>query len=356
MHANINMRTMSNFIFDKITKTIKNETYKTYDFNHTSAFTLDDGCLESLTRNQRETYKNIPHRYHTNDTIFDIEKYNNDYIQLDKAFVNNNGVIKTDNNELFLNGGCLCGNTNYSFGSNVEYLDIVISITGRWSDGIWHFPFESLVALMSVPEHILKKCKIHVAKISNYIVQWFDIINIPSSQLVTGDICAETLYIPRMGKCGHPYYDQIRWLQYIVCGHIQTTEKEYIILIKRNSRRKLKNYDSLENLLQSYCHKRNVSLYIHDDSNLPPLIEQQRIFSKAKAVFAPHGAGGINIVAMKDTSWYIEFLSTEDINICYSRLAYLCNVNYIGLSMSNRTINLNKIIKVLIQLNTELCI
>lgn len=345
---------MSDFIFDKIRNTIENKSSNIYEFKNTASFILDEGCLKSLMLNHRQVYNNIASKYNTNDTIFEIEKYNNDYIELEKAFVNINGIIKTDNDEIFVNGGCLCGNKNYTFKNNVTYLDNVISITGLWADGIWHFPFESLVSLMSVPKHILKKCKIHVTKITNYIVEWFDILNINSSQLVTGDIYADTLYIPRMGKCGAPYYEQIIWLQDIVYNHIQKSKQEYIILIKRNNRRKLRNYDSLQHLLQSYCNKRNLSLYIHDDNNLPPLVIQQKIFSKAKAVFAPHGAGGINLIAMKNSSWYIEFLSTEDINICYSRLAYLCNINYIGLSMSNLTINLNKIIYVLNQLNTEL--
>ena len=350
---------MNNFIFDKLkNKTVNNACSVDYidNFQNTCTFRLDEECVKYLMLNHRQSYKTIAKRYNVNEPIFDIEKYKNDYIRLDKAYANNYGVILTNNNETFLNGGCLCGNTNYSFGENVQYLDQVISITGMWADGIWHFPFEALVALMAVPEDILKNSKIHVAKISNFITQWFDILNIPSSKLVTGDVFAEKLYVPRMGKCGNPYYEQVLWLQNNIKKNIPEAKKEYIILIKRNNRRKLKNHDTLQSLLQSFCDNRNLSLYIHDDDNLPTLIEQQRIFSKAKAVFAPHGAGGINIIAMKTSSWYIEFLSTEDINICYSRLAYLCNVNYIGLSMSNFSINLNKIIKVLIDLNTKLCI
>lgn len=348
---------MRTFIFDS-TNMIKynkeNDEYDTTIFNNTSEFSLDNDCLKSLKNNHRESYKTIADRYMKCENIFDIEKYNNDYIILEKSFVNTNGVIVTNDKKIYVNGGCLCGNINYLFKKDTIKVDNVISITSLWSDGIWHFPFEAFVSLMTIPKDILIKSKIHVSRISNYVVQWLSLLNISKSQLITGDIYADTLYLPRMGKCGNPYYRQIKWLRNIVNKNIVDRPKEYVILIKRNDRRKLRNYNDLEILLKNFCDKNNLNLYIHDDRNLPSLIEQQRIFSRAKAVFAPHGAGGINIIAMKENSWYIEFLSVEDINICYSRLCYLCNVNYKGLSMMNSTIDLKKIILILLELKCKL--
>lgn len=345
---------MNKFIFDNI-NTIKynelNNEYNNYDFNNTSIFSLDKDCLKSLKNNHRKSYKITAEKYIKRKKVFDIECYNNDYIILNKSFVNNNGIIVTSDNKTFLNGGCLCRNINYLFlQKNLKKIDNVISITSLWSYGIWHFPFEAFVSLMSIPKDILNECKIHVAQISKYTIQWFNLLNIPHSQLITGDIYANTIYIPRMGKCGSPYYSQIKWLKNIVNKNILNSEYEHIILIKRNKHRKLKNYNELELLLKNYCKNINLNLYIHDDNNLPSLLEQQQIFSKAKVVFAPHGAGGINIIAMKKDSWYIEFLSVEDINLCYSRLSYLCNINYKGISMSNLTIDLRKIQNILAEL------
>ena len=103
-----------------------------------------------------------------------------------------------------------------------------------WADEIWHFPFEAFVALMSIPKDILNKSKIQVSNISNYIIQWFNILNIPSTQLVSGNIFANNLYLPRMGKCGNPYYNQIKWIQNIIYNKISCMPYEYLILIKRN--------------------------------------------------------------------------------------------------------------------------
>lgn len=123
--------------------------------------------------------------------------------------VNSNGVIVTPNNRVFVNGGCLCGNTNNSFLSKIIKEDLIITISSLWADGIWHFPYEAFVALKIIPQDILKKSKIHVSKITGYIIQWFELINIPRTQLITGNVYANVIYLPRMGKCGTPYFSQI---------------------------------------------------------------------------------------------------------------------------------------------------
>jgi len=136
---------------------------------------------------------------------------------------------------------------------------------------------------MTIPKDILNKSKIHVSHISNYIIQWLNLLNIPQSQIVTGDIYANTLYIPRMGKCGNPYYSRKKWLKNIVNNNIVLNlPPEYVILIKRNNRRKIQNYDDLELLLKDYCTANNFNLYIHDDNNLPSLLEQQQILVKQR--------------------------------------------------------------------------
>lgn len=352
---------MSKFIFDNIDKiTFNNNNNYTSNqineirFDNNKIFTLDQDCLNSLKNNHRDSYKIVAERYIKNREIFELESYNNDYITLRNSHVNNNGIIVTSNQEIFINGGCLCKNENYNFENNIQKEENVISITSLWSSGIWHFPFEAFVALMTIPKDILCQSKIHVSDISNYIIEWLNFLHISESQIITGNIYAINLYLPRMGKCGNPYYSQVNWLKNIVSNTIIKQPFEYLILIKRNVHRKLNNYNELESLLQNFCNNKRLKLYIHDDCNLPSLLEQQQIFSKAKVVFSPHGAGGVNIISMRENAWYIEFLSIQDINICYSRLAYLCNINYKGISMSNLTIDLKKIHNVLFQLQYEI--
>jgi len=345
---------MSDYIFDNI-NSISNTKLNNDIFNSSSIFSFDDECLKSLQNNHRESYKDLAKRYIKKEQLFDIESYKNDYIILNNCFVNNNGVILTSDKKRFINGACLSKDINYLFKLDINKNETVISITTLWGGSIWHFPFESFVALMSIPKDILNKSKIHVPKISNYIIQWLNFLNIQLSQLITGDIYANTLYIPRQGKCGRPYYSQVKWLKNIINdSSILNFSCDYMILIKRNSSRKLQNYNELEILLKTFCNKFRLNLYIHDDNNLPSLLKQQEMFSKAKIVFAPHGAGGINIIAMKEKSWYIEFICSKNINVCYSRLAYLCNINYKGISMTNSKIDLKKVNNILLELQSTI--
>ena len=336
---------MTAFIFDNIDNLNyhSNPTINDDIFVKNSQFILDKGSITSLANNHRASYKLIAKKYNTKQTIFEIDPYKNDYIILTKSIVNTNGVILTSDKKNFINGGCKCSNTKSAFTGKIQKIDTVITIAALWAEGIWHFPFEALVALKSIPDDILRKTKIHVSGISDYIIQWFNLINIDRSQLLTGNVYADTLYIPRMGNCGNPYFSQVCWLKSIVNKPIVNKPFQYIILIKRNNKRSLRNYYPLEELLKKYCKKADLELYIHDDNKLPTLTEQHQIFNKAKFVFAPHGAGGVNIISMKKNSWYIEFLSKEDINICYSRLAYLCGINYKGILMKRYTIDLVKI-------------
>ena len=344
------------FIFDSPTYMsslhINKENNIKFIFNKQSYFSLDTDCIHALQINHRNEYKDLANRYTNKNTLFDIEMYKNDYIIISDSIISNTGIIINKNGEIFANGGCWWSsiNTNLHKPSDISKINskekTIISIASLWAQGIWHFPFEALVALKSIPNTILNNSKIHVSEITPFIIEWFKFLNIESSQLITGDVHAENIYIPRMGKCGWPYFDQIKWLQNIVHTHIQDKMPiKYVILIKRNHRRLLHNHDELEAYVKTFSKDHNLKLYIHDDNKLPSLKEQHKIFNQAKYVFAPHGAGGINLISMPKKSWYIEFLPVKNIQMCYTRLSYLLNINYIGISMKNMTIdikNLNK--------------
>ena len=86
--------------------------------------------------------------------------------------------------------------------------------------------------------------------------------------------------------------------------------------------------------------KLDLKLYIHDDNNLPDINIQHQLFYRAKYVFGPHGGGGVNIISMRHNTWFIEFLNSTDINLCYSRLCYYLNINYLALTTENNIIKI----------------
>jgi len=284
-----------------------------------------------------------------NFTGYEIREYKHDYGILHNVFVNNDGVVITHDNKIMVNGACLCKKSNINNNGLHIYNENVITITGMWSYGIWHFPFESLTALSVIPEKILYNSKIHVGVINNYIIQWCDMLGIKKEQLITGNIRCNKVYFPRMGMCGNPYYSQILWIKELIqSNQREISEDEHdslVILIKRNHTRTIINYSELENEIIKFSHKNEYNFYIHDDSCLPSLKEQQQIFSKAKYVFAPHGAGGIHLPALKNDCSYIEFLNEDNRNICYARLAYFLDISYYGITISNNKIDIERLNK-----------
>jgi hypothetical protein len=340
---------MSNFVFDNIN--LFNEYFmidEKLKYNvKKSKFLLNKDSLYLLKNSKKESYRNIYKNYLEKKNIFTKEdEYLNDFGIFKYCFVDSNGIIVYKNNKFLINGGCLWKNSEIRFSTAINIIKYsnVISIACKWGAEIWHFPYEAFVALKMVPNDILKICKIHVTKKTKYVIEWLNFMNINESQIIEGNILAENLYIPRMGKCGNPYYSQLLWINDIIYKHLNNNNKlEYVILVKRNKTRILKNHNELKIELQTFCDKHSLKLIIHDDQKLPSLKDQHKLFNKAKYVFAPHGAAGINISAMKKESWYIELLDDNDINICYSRLCYLLDINYYGLSMNNYIMDLEKL-------------
>ena len=338
---------MSKFIFDNKDKlnSYTKQPEKDIKLAKTNKFYLSNKCLQYLSENNRESYKEIGRKYSEDLQPFIPEKYPNDYALLNNCYINSLGVIITEKSDVLVNGGCKCNEREITY-SNLNLINYksVVSISAKWTEGIWHFPFEALVALKCIPKHILTSSKIHVTQKNNYIIQWLNLLGIKEDRVISGNIIADKLYLPRMGKCGNPYYSQIRWLRDLV--YKPQENLEYVIIVKRNFRRSSQNFKELLEEITSFTKSKNLKLYIHDDTKLPSLVEQQNIFSKAKYVFAEHGAAGIHMISMNKNAYYIEFLNS-DINICYSRLAYLLDINYIGISSTNKISNLKNIYKML---------
>ena len=57
--------------------------------------------------------------------------------------------------------------------------------------------------------------------------------------------------LPRMGKCGNPYYSQKLWLRDLV--YKPEENLEYVIIVKRNFRRSSQNFQELLEKLKLVC-------------------------------------------------------------------------------------------------------
>ena len=222
----------------------------------------------------------------------------------------------------------------------------VITISTKWGDGIWHFPFESLVALRLFLEKNknLDNYFLHIDKKNKYIKQWLELINIPIKweNVISGNIFCKNLLICHVDHCGNPSIESTYWLKNRL-NIEKSNEQDTVIIIKRCFSRKLRNFDELLNNIKKIPKLKKYQLYLHDDSNLPSLKEQMEMFNRAKIIIGPHGAGGINLIACKENTYFIEFIDKSHVNLCYSRLACILKLNYYGISTKDFIVNLDNL-------------
>jgi hypothetical protein len=322
--------------------------------SRSSSLQVTEPIIKSLYANHRDSYKSLAklleiHQKQplTKQELFPIEVYDKGIIHIVNGITNPLGVLLTEKN-VYINGGCLCNAPQYMQMSytqikpKIPHVTNVISIAAMWGGEIWHFPSEAFVALMSVPETNLndKNTYIHVSKKTSYVMQWLSLLHIDETRVIDGFVHAEHLYIPRMGKCGNPYKSQIVWLKDLLYRSLSLRDPFQIILVKRNHKRALHNFDAVKSFVYAFANTKNLDVYEHDDSNLPSLQIQQEQFHRAKYVFAPHGAAGIHLFAMQPQTHYVEFLDIGNMNVCYMRLAYLLNIHYIGIEMVRNNVNM----------------
>ena len=270
-----------------------------------------------------------------------MSSYKNREATLNNVIVTKNGRIYKDFQHIGTIIGCECHETkdNNVIDSNVY--SNVISISGIWTYGIWHFPTESLCALMNTK--IPSDAKIHVHTMTNYVLYWLSLIGISRDRVIDGNIRATNLLIPELGACGSPYPEQITWLNNIVRTSVNASSDKLLILSKRTHSRQLKNYQEVYEASYKLAVKMGLKLYIHDDSKLPSIKQQHSAFKSASIIIAPHGGGNINILAMSEGTDFIEIMDSSWPNNCFLRVAAYLNINYYGVHSKNGIVDIDSL-------------
>ena len=263
--------------------------------------------------------------------------------------VDSNGVIRqaATGDLVAANGGCKCGSASnaapVAIGSLPTY-DSVVTVCAMWAYGVWHFPAESLPALMGADGGLIDipdGTRLHLPSKSVYETQWLRVIGVPEKVIansITGHVKAARLDAPPMGACGAPSTRQARWLAGRVRAAVATPPppRDTLILVQRTKHRVLPNHDEVLGAAQKAADAAGWSLKVFSDTTEhPPVADQLRLFARAAAVVAPHGGAGINSLACAPGTLYIEFLPTDtSINLCYAALASKLQLRYVGLPVN----------------------
>lgn len=273
-----------------------------------------------------------------------MSSYKNRNATLYNVIVTANGRLYQNNKKIGEIIGCWSEKTKDDRLLDSTLYDYVISISGVWTYGIWHFPTEALTALMK--HKIAENVKIHVHTKTPYVLYWLSLIGINEDQVIHRNIRAKQLFIPELGAAGSPYAEQIDWLSELVRKSVIKKKEKLLILVKRTRTRPILNY----NMVYAECLKlasiMNLTLYIHDDDNLPSIKNQHAAFKSAKVLVAPHGGGNVNMVAMDEGTSFIEITDDKHSNICFLRVALYKNINYYGVGSKNWNADIKSLIYV----------
>jgi Glycosyltransferase 61 len=256
--------------------------------------------------------------------------------------------------------------------SGAQVLESVILITAVWSTAFYHATVENLPRLLMLldfieanPEVIVIACQHTDTEGEGGVMYAFaKAWGLESRMMFLAPeavIYANLLYIPEPTHCGElnplialtaqsairqkiesldPMTTPLPTHGKVPAETAPTGEEsdDWIVVIRRRGGRSIRNHDFMMTALLATSPKER--WYIFDEGNLdgkfPPAgMSQWRVFSRAKIVIAPHGAGLANILACAPGTHILEFLGEgSDCNLCYLSLAMSLNMNYHPLFMN----------------------
>lgn len=277
---------------------------------------------------------------------YTTKRYTFDYLVLSNCIFSNVNFIKFDNNIYYVidQESTLHNKNNFEKccfmnENKLKSYDKVILLSSVYGSQIFHYPFDCLTRLLSLPDEILndESIKIHVSCKTPYVKEWNDIFGLSDSRFICENVAkCSTLIIPRPQFTSTSTIDCNLFVREKVHKQIEATESsadfKYIVYIKRNYTRGINKYLETEllNVLKKLAKEKNLTLKVHDDKHLPNLKEQFKIFYQSKYVIGPHGAAGICLYAMQKGSYFFEFMQKSWYNPCFRELAKDFDIYYVS--------------------------
>lgn len=189
------------------------------------------------------------------------------------------------------------------------FQDNVVCIAGCFSIAYFHFVADYLSSFKYLEDEDFSEYKILMRPMKDrkeYYTQWLSIVrpDIKLDNVIYKDAMVKNLISL---KCAPPAKEPERYLflREKVLHTVDNNNQDYFILTKR-SEREISNWNELQEKCERYCKNNNLKLYIHDDKNLPSVIDQLNAFHRAKVVIGSHGAGFINLLACQKDTLFIE--------------------------------------------------
>eukprot|EP00039_Didymoeca_costata_P015531 m.267018 g.267018 ORF g.267018 m.267018 type:complete len:382 (+) comp16241_c0_seq2:209-1354(+) len=330
--------------------------------------TLDNGCID-----ETKLYQDL---HHFQDGVLDERKRAHlngaDVVKLHDVVIDKLGHIwpmnDTQASSYYITGAPLCygcekqPNEKYNCTQIQRFCrsyhqvhDHVISFSGYWQNGVWHFLFESLspIQINGIGENTLlplpHNSTVHVHEMTEWVLGWLDFMGINRANgynIVHGTIAAKTAVFPRLGRCGGVATEHVKSLQHItnrVLGEVYGSPLppcKNLMLLRRTKSRQFgkKDFQLLYNVIESVAAELHLDTIVFDDSYLSggtkeAMAHQLHHWHTSCIAVAPHGAGLTQMFAMQKGSCVVEIHFAEkkasELHM-YERLADVSGLKYNG--------------------------
>jgi hypothetical protein len=329
---------------------------------------LSTNIVNALGKNHRPAYRNVAKAFKENRTQEMLLELRNEHLSIhrrmwmfENVYTDADGWIVDQSTKNYrVRGGACPVERNWhseAFANKIKSYDNVISFTGLYSGGIFHFPMEYMTALAHLPgklsDSVYSHYKIHVYQKKKYIIDWLALFEVSPDRVIEGYIAVKNLLVPQPAKCGNPSTFQLEWFREqmriktsiffeskssnIKLNDVQNKDNNNkIVLIQRSASRRVSNTDAISQTLQQQIKKLNISsnIVIHDAKSLPSLQEQIIRFTDAQIIVAPHGAGLLFSTFAQPNACIIEFMyPNKFVNICFFQTSVNLGHHHIGIDM-----------------------
>jgi hypothetical protein len=228
----------------------------------------------------------------------------------------------------------------------------VFVVSQFWGEGYYHAPIEDFPRLAPYLSFLKKYPEIRIHAMAKFLREFLPLVGLDPARLVFGQVKADVIYLPQGGGCGwlHPISGQLlhEYYAHYIHQHFSTSPDtalsstsasrgNSILLIQRTKRRWLAQHGEIHSFLLQVAPKYNLTVEVYSDKKLPSFNDTVSMFSRAKLVVAPHGAGLSNTMFSRTGTRVIEILCTPQPVLCYRSLSITLGQPYVGLLSLKRS-------------------
>ena len=212
----------------------------------------------------------------------------------------------------------------------------VFSLSQYWGDGFYHKNLEDFPKLAPYLDFLVKNpdIKIHVFERGTYTKFAMETLGIDPSRLISGDIRAHVIYLPRGTSCGFTHIQEAQLLSHKLreATPVTSNRTRNLVLIRRTGHRSFTKHAEIDAKMKAVARDFGLQYYLFKDNPSPPPEEAMREFNRAAIVVGPHGAGLSNLLFSTPGTMVVEGLcNPPHINMCYTRAIYILGLRYHGL-------------------------